>query len=222
MKKKILIISISAVVLLVLASLSSVIGTTTVRTSGAIHSPLFAVRTQRSIDTEEKLTFHSNYLGKGLRTSLFRTTKPSLSLTLDRTIKLLNQNPAFFTKILKEISSNPRITALLQKNGITMDEVKTHLNRLKNNPSLFIEELQNAEPKLAAYQLDSPVPLGLNTSSVIGCVITAIVMIPVVLILGLIVVVFTLRIIQCLKIDEIMNSLFDQILQELSPAGSYL
>jgi hypothetical protein len=222
MKKKILIISISAVVLLVLASLSSVIGTTTVRTYGARQSPLFVVRTQRSIDTEEKLTFHSNYLGKGLGSSLFLTTKPSLSVTLDRTMKLLNKNPGFFTKILQEISSNPRITMLLQKYGITMAEVKTHLNRLKNDPSVFIEEIQNAEPKLAAYQLETPLPLGLNTSSVIGCVITAIVMIPVVLILALIVVVFTLRIIQCLRIDEIMNSLFDQILQELSPAGSYL
>jgi hypothetical protein len=222
MKKKILIISISAVVLLVLASLSSVIGTTTIRTSGARQSPLFAVRTQRSIDTEETLTFHSNYLGKGLRSSLFLTTKPSLSVSLDRTMKLLNKNPEFFNRILQEISSNPRITMLLQKNGITLAEVKTHLNRLKNDPSLFIEELQNAEPKLAASQLDSPVPLGLNTSSVIGCVITAIVMVPVVLILALIVVVFTLRIIQCLRIDEIMDSLFEQILQELSPAGSYL
>ena len=137
-------------------------------------------------------------------------------------MKLLNQNPGFFTKILQEISSNPHITLLLQKNGITMAEVKTHLNRLRNNPSVFIEEIQNVEPKLASYQLDSPLPLGLNTSSVIGCVITAIVMVPVVLILVLIVVVFTLRIIQYLRIDEIMNSLFNQILQELHQSGSYL
>ena len=47
-------ISISAIVLLILASLSSVIGTSIGQTSGAIQSPLFAVRTQHSIDTEEK------------------------------------------------------------------------------------------------------------------------------------------------------------------------
>ncbi|MBN2599785.1 MAG: hypothetical protein JXA75_04520, partial [Candidatus Thermoplasmatota archaeon] len=59
----------------------------------------------------------------------------------------------------------------------------------------------------------------LNTSNPIGCVITAIVMIPIVLVIGLIVVLFTLRILQCLKLDEVMNTIMAQILQGLTPAG---
>jgi hypothetical protein len=130
---------------------------------------------------------------------------------------MLNANPDFFAKFLKTLSSNPRVIALLQENGMTVAEFKTYLNRLKNDPSLFIDEIRNAEPKLTAHQLNTPVPLGLNTTNPFACVITAIVMIPVVLIIAFIVVLFTLRIIQCLNLNEVMNQIMDQVLQELYP-----
>jgi hypothetical protein len=219
MEKKTLIITISAAVLIVIASFSSVIGTNNVQSAQNIESPLFTVRTQRSLHTDSDQTLQSHYLGKGVNSHLFRPIQPSLNSAIDRTVKLLNANPAFFAKFLMAISSNPRVIALLQENGITMAQFKTHLNRLKNDPSLFVEEIRNAEPKLAAQQLNTPLPLGLNTSNPIGCVITAIVMIPIVLVIALIVVVFTLRILQCLNLNEIVNQIFDQILQELYPAG---
>jgi len=219
MEKKTLIITISAAVLIVIASFSSVIGTNNVRSAQNIESPLFTVRTQRSLHKDSNQNIQSYYLGKGVNSHLFLPTKPSLNIAIDRTIKLLNANPAFFAKFLKTISSNPRVIALLKESGVSMTQFKTHLNRLKNDPSLFVEEIRNAEPKLAANQLNTPLPLGLNTSNPIGCVITAIVMIPVVLIIALIVVVFTLRILQCLNLNEIMNTIFDQILQELYPSG---
>jgi hypothetical protein len=219
MNKKILIISIVAAVLLVVASFSSVIGTNNNQSTKKIESPLFMVRTQRSLSKNDQTRVQSHYLGKGLNSQLFPFTKTSLSATIDRTIKLLDQNPAFFAKFLEKISSNPRVAILLKENGISMTEFKTHLNRIKNDPSLFIEEIRNAEPKLSAKDIDTPLPLSLNTSSVIGCVITAIVMAPIALIITLIVVIFTLRILQCLNIDEVMNEIFDQIIQELFPSG---
>jgi hypothetical protein len=219
MEKKILILSVSAAVFLVVASFSSVIGANSMQSSQKIDSPLFTVRTQRSLHKESGQTVQSYYLGKGLNSQLFLTTKPSLSAAIDKTIALLHQNPAFFAKFVQTISSNPRVIALLQEKGVTLTQFKTHLNRMKNDPSLFIEEIQNAEPRLLADQLKTPLPLGLNTSSAIGCVITAIVMIPVVLIITLIVVVFTIRILQCLNIHEVMNQIFDQIMQEMYPAG---
>lgn len=161
----------------------------------------------------------SNYLGKGSNIHLFLTAKPTLATTIDRAIKFMNQNPAFFTKFLQTITSNPRIIALLQKNGITMNEFKTHLNQMKNDPSLFIKEIQSTEPRLSATQLHDPLPLELNTTNPFGCVITAIVMLPVVLIIALIVVFFTLRILQCMNLDEIVNNIMDQIMQELFPTG---
>lgn len=218
MKKKILTVSVSAAVLLVLASLSTVIGYTT-PTSEKIESPLFAIRTQRSIQKVSERSVHTSFIGKGHNSQLFLGAKSSLSATIDRTIKLLNQNPAFFAKFLKIVSSNPRVIALLKEQGVTMTQFRTHLNRLKNDPSLFIEEIQNAELKMDAEKLNTPLPLGLNTSSVIGCVVTAIVMIPIVLVVALIVVVFTLRILQCLNLNEIVNDIFDEIMQGLSPTG---
>jgi len=219
MNKKILIISISAAVLLVVASFSSVIGTNDVKSTNKIESPLFMVRTQRSLSKDDQARVQSHYLGKGLTSNLFITTKPSLSTAIDRTIKLLNQNPVFFAKFLETITSNSHVRSLLQDNGISMAQFKTHLNRMKNDPSLFIEEIRNAEPTLSANNINTPLPLSLNTSSVIGCVITVIVMLPIVLIIGLIVVLFTLRIFQCLNLNEIMNQIMDQVLQELFPSG---
>ncbi len=222
MEKKTLIITISAAVLLVLASISSVIGSTPEQTSKQATSPLFTVRTQRSIQASDEHAIQSQYLGKGITSHLFRSRQPSLDSALDRAVKMLNANPDFFAKILKTLSSNPQVQSLLKKQGMTMDEFRTYLNQLKNDPSIFIEQIRSSEPKFSEQQLQDPVPLGLNTSNPFGCVITAIVMIPVVLVIGLIVVLFTLRILQCLNLDEVMNNLMDQILQGLTPAGSLL
>jgi hypothetical protein len=219
MEKKTLILTISAAAVLVLASFSTVIGSTNEQSSEQIESPLFAVRTQRSIQTNDEQTIHSHYLGKGLNSHLFRPIQPSLNSALDRTVKMLNANPDFFAKFLKTICANPRVIALLEQNGMTIAEFKTYLNQLKNDPSIFINEIRNAEPKLSAHQLQTPLPLSLNTTNPFACVITAIVMIPVVLIIALIVVLFTLRILQCLNLNEVMNNIMDQVLQGLYPAG---
>jgi hypothetical protein len=219
MEKKILMLSVSAAVLLVLASFSSVIGTDTTQSSEEIRSPLFAIRTQRSVVKESQQSVQTSYLGKGLSSNLFLNPRPSLGIAIDRTVRLLSQNPAFFAKFIKTISSHPRVIALLQENDISMTQFQTQLNRMKNDPSLFIEEIRSVEPRLLTNQINTPLPLGLNTSNALGCIITAIVMIPIALIITLIVVVFTLRIFQCLKIDEVMQQIFDQILQELYPSG---
>lgn len=217
MEKKPLILTISAAVLLVIASFTSVIGSNAVQTSQQKESPLFVVRTQRSIHAENDLSIQSQYLGKGLNSHLFRPIQPSLNTALDRTIKMLNANPDFFAKFLKTLCANPQVISLLQQNGMTVTEFKTYLNRLKNDPSLFIEEIRNAGPKLSAQQLNTRLPLSLNTTNPFACVITAIVMIPVVLIIAFIVVLFTIRILQCLNLNEVVNQLMDQILQELYP-----
>lgn len=130
---------------------------------------------------------------------------------------MLNANPVFFAKFLKTLSSNPRVIALLQENGMTIAEFKTYLNRLKNDPSLFIDEIRNAGLTLSSQQLQTPQPLGLNTTNPFACVITVLVMLPVVVIIAFIVVLFTLRIIQCMNLNEVVNQIMDQILQELYP-----
>ncbi len=217
MEKKPLIITISAAILLVIASFSTVIGSNAIQASQQKESPLFVVRTQRSIHAETDLSIQSQYLGKGLNSHLFRPIQPSLNTALDRTIKMLNANPDFFAKFLKTLCANPQVVSLLQQNGMTVAEFKTYLNRLKNDPSLFIEEIRNAGPKFSAEQLNTRLPLSLNTTNPFACVITAIVMIPVVVIIAFIVVLFTIRILQCLNLNEVVNQIMDQILQELYP-----
>lgn len=219
MEKKILIISISAAVLIVLASLSSVIGTNNDTSTQKIESPLFSIRTQRSLQRQDHQSIRSDYLGKGLTSNLFVRGKPTLSSAIDKTIKLLYQHPAFFTQFLEKISSNPRVISLLNEQGISITEFKTQLNHMKNDPSAFIAKIRSVESKLDATDLDTPLPLDLNTTNPLGCVITVIALLPVVLVIGLIVVLFTLRILQCLNLEEVMQNIFDQILQELFPPG---
>lgn len=219
MKKKILILSISAAVLIVVASFSSVIGTNSLASTQEIDSPLFTIRTQRSIQTESKQIVHSEYLGKGQASHLFIAARPTLSTAIDKTIKMIQQNPAFFAKFLEALCSNPKVISILKENGITMTDFKTHLNQMKNDPSLFIEEIQAVESKLDNRDLDTPLPLGLNTTNPIGCVITVIALLPVVLIIGMIVVLFTLRILQCLNLEQVMQNIMDQIVEELFPPG---
>jgi hypothetical protein len=217
MEKRTHILTKSAAVLLVIASFSSVIGSHEVQSSQKIGSPLFEVRTQRSIHTDSVQTIQSHYLGKGVNSHLFQQNQPSLNSALDRTIKMLNANPVFFAKFLKTLSSNPRVIALLQENGMTVAEFKTYLNRLKNDPSLFIDEIRNAGLTLSSQQLNTPQPLGLNTTNPFACVITVLVMLPVVVIIAFIVVLFTLRIIQCMNLNEVVNQIMAQVLQELYP-----
>ena len=68
MNKKILIGCILAVVLIVLASLTSAVGNIVVKSDvekKGVVSPLFAVRSHRFIKSEDMKKICSNYLGKG-------------------------------------------------------------------------------------------------------------------------------------------------------------
>ena len=64
MNNKILIGSIIAVVILVLVSFTGVVGYQSVKSTSAINSPLFYVRSSRAIDEESK-DIASDYVGKG-------------------------------------------------------------------------------------------------------------------------------------------------------------
>ena len=64
MKKKILIGSIIAVVILVLVSFTSVVGYNSVKSDSKIASPLFGIRTNRAINKEQNAVT-SHYIGKG-------------------------------------------------------------------------------------------------------------------------------------------------------------
>jgi hypothetical protein len=108
----------------------------------------------------------------------------------------------------------------LQDYDISVAEFKSQLNHIKNDPSAYIEKIRSVESQLDATKINTPIPLSLNTTNPIGCVVTVIALLPVVLVVGMIVVLFTLRILQCLNLDQVMQDIFDNILQELYPAWS--
>ena len=101
MNKKALVISISAAVLIVLASLSSVIGTNIVKSDAerSIASPLFAVRTQRSLDKEEAKKISANYLGKGKQLNILLPKKSMAQVWIDKAIKIFDTNPVLIDKL---------------------------------------------------------------------------------------------------------------------------
>ena len=64
MKSKLLVGSITIVVILIMLSFNSVVGYSSVRSTTGIESPLFKVRTNRAIGGESKI-LTSNYFGRG-------------------------------------------------------------------------------------------------------------------------------------------------------------
>jgi hypothetical protein len=68
-KKSLIGVSICAVVLLILGSLSNVIGYQSVKSTAVNDSPLFSVRTKRATNQINKNTFTFNYLGRGIESN---------------------------------------------------------------------------------------------------------------------------------------------------------
>ena len=68
-KKPLIGVSICAVVLLVLGSLSNVVGYQSVKTTAVNDSPLFSVRAKRAIKQTNGETLTSDYLGRGIESN---------------------------------------------------------------------------------------------------------------------------------------------------------
>jgi hypothetical protein len=84
-------VSILAVVLLILCSLTNVVGYQSIQSSGANDSPLFSVRTKRAINQENKGTITSDYLGKGTRTLLQFSPRDDRIDSLKKAIKYISK-----------------------------------------------------------------------------------------------------------------------------------
>jgi len=91
-KKIIIGLSIIACIVLVLASLSPVVGFHSVKSNSAISSPLFNVRTKRAIN-EESRDITSDYVGKGKLWSFpIRDSRTVLVQKFINTIRTMNKN----------------------------------------------------------------------------------------------------------------------------------
>lgn len=213
MNKKILILSILAAVLMVLLPISSVVGTIVIRNNGErnVCSPLFAVRSQRSVFKENTVNIDTSYVGKGKMLNLFLSRQSSLQQMLNRAIKLIETKPEILNVIADKFETNPKIAELLSENEINIDEVKHQLNQIKNDPSLL---RQSIDESIISLQLgDTPQPLGLSTSSAIGCFIIAIALIPVALIITMLLA--TITIVTCLNVGGCFETMFETIITNM-------
>ncbi|UCD12924.1 MAG: hypothetical protein JSW60_04985 [Thermoplasmatales archaeon] len=216
MKKKILVISILAAVLIILASITPAVGTTIVKSDiekDVVASPLFAVRTQQSIDEESTKMIYTNYLGKGKQINLFLPKKSMEQIWVDRAVKIFETKPALLDKLLEKMDKIPYIARILNKYDISKQHIKNYMEIIKNNPDILIEDVEIIQVPVD----NTPQPLGLSTSNPIGCFIVAIALIPAAFVITLVVLLFTLRIFTCLNInecgDEILKSIFEQMIQ---------
>jgi hypothetical protein len=92
---------------------------------------------------------------------------------------------------------------------------------IKNNQLLLTEEMNNIQ--ILVPHDDSPQPQGLSTSNPLGCLIVAMVaLIPITVVLTLLLLLFTVRILTCLNINDcandIANQIWNQLIQGLTPS----
>ena len=220
MNKKALVISILAAVLIVSASLSSVVGTIAVKSNDekiSIASPLFAVRTQRSLNKEETKKINSNYLGKGNTLNLLFLRKSSLQSYIDKALKIIDARPQILSLVVDRTAKMPEIVTLLKENGLTINEFKSQMHQLMDEPILLKEKID--ESVSTSPLGDDPLPLGLSTSSALGCFIVALIVAPLLAVIGLIIA--TITIITCLNIggcfENLVQGIVDNFIQGLTP-----
>ncbi|MBE3093907.1 MAG: hypothetical protein IMZ52_02665 [Actinobacteria bacterium] len=128
-------VSICAVVLLILGSLTNVVGYQSVQSSGVNESPLFFVRTKRAINQESKDTITSNYLGKGNGNLLYfplRNNKTELLKNIFESIKKMDD--ATFQRFLILIKQHLRETTSL--NDKQLHEIDNGLTVIRKQASL--------------------------------------------------------------------------------------
>ena len=220
MRKKVLVVSIFAAVLMVLLPISAVVGTNIVKSDVekiSIASPLFAVRTQRSLNKEEIKKINSNYLGKGKQLNILLPEKPMAQIWIDKAIKLFDTNPVLFDKLLERLDKIPNIAKMLEKHDVSEQDIKNYMMIIKNNPSELVEEIGDSQITMPFNNI--PQPLGLETGN-LGCIIIPIVLAPIAAVLTLLILFFTLRILTCMNVndcgDEILQGIWEQLLQGLT------
>ncbi|UCF13424.1 MAG: hypothetical protein JSW06_03985 [Thermoplasmatales archaeon] len=103
MNKKILVGSIIAVVILILVSFTSVVGYDSVKSTSAINSPLFGIRTKRAIGQgQEDIT--TDYLGHGEQTNIQFSSRMKKIEQIQKAIGIISKmSDRAFSKIVVRV-----------------------------------------------------------------------------------------------------------------------
>ena len=219
MKKKIFTVSILAATLIILATITPTIGTNIVKSDiekDIVFSPLFSIRSERSIDKESSKEIATNYIGKERQLNIYLPEKSLNWLWINNAIKLFDSNPALLDKLIDRIYKMPRYAKVLNNYGISKQDIKNYMRIIWSDPSEEIEGIKNIQLNIPFNNI--PEPLGIETTD-LGCIILTIVLAPVAVVITLIALFFTLRILTCMNVDgcgdEILQGIWEQLIQGL-------
>jgi hypothetical protein len=212
MKIKIVIGSIFGVALLLVASFISVVGYQSAQSSAA-SSPLFTVRTAQAIEQTPE-SGQAMFLGKGTPTYLFPTSGSPQGDLIQQALSVVQAHPLVFVKLLENLNKYPYVAGLLEQQGLKVSDLRNYLHMVQQNPSLLADAIQQLRGSVSDTTPGQP--LGLSTSSALGCFIVALVaLLPITVTLVLVLLFFTLRILTCLNVNDCANTLAQQILSQL-------
>ena len=133
MNKKILLGCIGAIVIIMLASFSSVIGEQTRNSSEMKDSPLFHIRTLRATDNPNGEAITTDYIGKGKSITLPLSTHSNTQLFFRKAIESINKiDEASFNNFLETAVNKLRESEMVNKEDIPKLEELFHF--LRKNP----------------------------------------------------------------------------------------
>ena len=215
MKQKLVIGSVLVAAIIVLTSLASVVGKTTdVNTVRMIDSPLFTARSQ-----PDSVMVATRYLGHGESNELLCVDSVRYNGYVADAIQVLNSQPAIREQLFERVESNPQILALIQEYGLSIDQIKQDMDEQLQSPDDLRQYMREYLGDMS--DITPPEPLGLSTSSAIGCFIVVIALLPLLLILT--VMIATITIVTCLNVGGCFEAIWTQIgeslIQGLSPCN---
>lgn len=212
MKRNILIGSIVAATLVVLVSFASVVGVQQQDTINESSSPLFTVRTYQAT-RQTSINGITRFLGKGTPTDLFPTAAQSQEM-IQAAIRMFSTNPALLQRLVDNLDQYPYLTNLLARYEISIPEIEKYLRLAQDNPAFLEDAVKDIQ--IPVPDDDDPQPLGLSTSNPIGCLIVAIAaLVPITVVLTLLLLLFTVRILTCLNINDCANDIAEGIWNQL-------
>jgi hypothetical protein len=134
-------VSIIAVVLLILGSLTNVVGYQSMKSSAMSESPLFSMRTQRATDQQRNI-LTSQYLGKGKENLLQFPTRDNKTELLIKAIDFINKmDEKTFARFMELCIQKVRQDNTLR--DISHYEIIQALLLLKTNPKAILNSFTN-------------------------------------------------------------------------------
>ena len=158
MKRKILIGSIIAVVILILVSFTGVVGYQTTKSSTiAKTSPLFTVRSSRAIDEESK-GLSCDYVGKGREIVLSFPKRDSKQLLLDKLINRISKmDDKSFNRFVKIVIANINQNNKINDVEVSNEEIAVMLSQLRDNSEVIKNNFMMINDKEPAFVSIQPI-----------------------------------------------------------------